>query len=221
MKRIQLRFHVFDERNRIEHWTLTLDTGPDSVAVMASVDEPSVTTRRFKRVEYDRLTEMGLFEPGERLELLDGILVVREPQGTPHATAIRLAVDALRTAFGVGWRIDSQLPIALDDDSEPEPDVTVVPGGARDYRSAHPSHPVLIVEVADTSLVVDRRLKMHVYARARITDYWIVNLVDRLVEVYREPAGWVYASVALARPPDTITPLAVPHARIPVTDLLP
>lgn len=200
----------------------------DSVMPMASTDDPGITPRRFKRVEYEQLTEMGIFQPGERLELLDGLLVVREPQGTPHATAIRLAADALRAAFGAGWVIEAQLPVALDDDSEPEPDISVVPGGARDYRRGHPTHPVLIVEVAETSLALDRTFKAGLYARARVTDYWIVNLIGNVVEVYREPMasesapyGWRYASVVYSRPPDAITPLAAPHSRIAVADLLP
>jgi Uma2 family endonuclease len=204
---------------------LTAPQSPDSVSDMDDVRYP---TRRFKRAEYDKLTEIGLWAPGERLELLDGLLVVREPQGTPHATAIRLAVEALRRAFGEGWQVDAQLPVALDDDSEPEPDVSVVLGGARDYRGEHPKRPSLVVEVADTSLMLDRRFKLALYARARIQDFWIVNLVDALVEVYRDPiaAGadersWRYSSVRLARAGETVTPLAAPDARIAVVDLLP
>jgi Uma2 family endonuclease len=195
---------------------------------MTSPDEPAITIRRFKRVEYERLTELGVFKPGERLELLDGLLIVREPQATPHATAVRLALAALRTAFGRGWLVETQLPIALDDASQPEPDVSVVPGEARDYRTAHPSQPVLIVEVADTTLDEDRTFKAALYARAGITDYWIVNLIDRVLEVYREPVrspaaphGWRYASVVIARPPDAVSVLAAPHARVAVADLLP
>jgi Uma2 family endonuclease len=195
---------------------------------MSSPEEPTITVRRFKRVEYERLTELGVFKPGERLELLDGLLVVREPQATPHATAVRLVVAALRAAFGTGWLVDTQLPIALDDVSEPEPDVSVVPGDARAYREAHPTHPVLLVEVADTSLDQDRTLKAALYARATVADYWIVNLADRAVEVYREPVpsdtapyGWRYASVAVLRAPDVITVLAAPHARVAVASLLP
>jgi Uma2 family endonuclease len=195
---------------------------------MASPEEPTVTIRRFKRVEYERLTELGVFKPGERLELLDGLLVVREPQATPHATAVRLALGALRAAFGTSWLVETQLPIALDDASEPEPDVSVVPGDARSYREAHPSHPVLVVEVADTSLGEDRTLKGGLYARASIPDYWIVNLPDRVLEVHREPVpsdaapfGWRYASALVLRPPDGVTPLAAPHARVAVASLLP
>ena len=195
---------------------------------MSTPEEPTITIRRFKRVEYERLTELGVFKPGERLELLDGMLVVREPQATPHATAVRLTLAALRAAFGTGWLVDTQMPLALDDVSEPEPDVFVVPGDARAYRQMHPSHPVLLVEVADTSLAEDRTLKAALYARAAIADYWIVNLVDRALEVYREPVpsetapyGWRYASVVILRPPDSVSLLAAPHARIAVASLLP
>jgi Uma2 family endonuclease len=185
-------------------------------------------TRRFKRVEYDRLTELGFWQPDERLELLDGLLVFREPQHAPHATAVRLTLRALRDAFGSRWLVDCQLPVALDDMSEPEPDAAVVPGDPRDYREGHPERPVLIVEIADSSLTKDRTLKLALYARARIADYWIVNLVDEVVEVYRDPVeapssplGWGYASATIARPPDVITPLAAPDSRIAVADLLP
>jgi Uma2 family endonuclease len=194
---------------------------------MTPATDSDLTPRRFKRIEYQRLIELGFFG-GERLELLDGLLVVREPHNTPQATAIRLAVDALRAAFGAGWRVDSQLPVALDDDSEPEPDVFVVPADARAFRTEHPSTPVLVVEVADASLTLDRRFKAHLYARARLSDYWIVNLVEGVVEVHREavlsessPYGWRYASVVIARPGNVLTPFAAPHARVAVADLLP
>ncbi len=107
--------------------------------------------KRWTRAEYDRLIDLGAFRPGERLELVGGTLLVREPQGGPHFTAVGLLEDALCHAFGAGWTVRAQGPIALDDDSEPEPDIAVVPGGRRDHSRAHPSHPVLIAEVADSS----------------------------------------------------------------------
>src|SRR5437868_15177058 len=94
---------------------------------------PEIRTRRWSRVEYDRLIEHAIFPPGEHLELLGGELLVAEPQGSRHAVAVRLAEDALRAAFGPGWEVRAQLPIALDEDSEPEPDVAVVRGSSRDY----------------------------------------------------------------------------------------
>lgn len=187
-----------------------------------------VRTHRWSRTEYDRSIDTGVFQPEDRFELIGGTLVVREPHRASHATAIELALDALREAFGPGWRIRVQLPVALDDESEPEPDVAVAPGSARTYLSSHPARPVLIVEVADTSLTFDREEKGSLYARARIADYWIVNLVDRVVEVHRDPApettapyGWRYGSVTTLRAGDVISPLAAQHARIRIADLLP
>lgn len=194
---------------------------------MARIIESEVETRRLRRFEYDRLVELGMFT-GERLELLDGLLVVREPQHSPHATAVRLVQRTLERVFGAGWDVRSQLPFALDDDSEPEPDVVVVPGDPRDYTAAHPSRCALLVEVADRSLLFDRRKKAVLYARARIADYWIVNLQEHVVEVHRDPRrnarrahGWGYTHIDLVRPPGTITPLAAPLADVPVADLLP
>ena len=188
---------------------------------------PAVEIRRFTRVEYQQLIET-IFQPGERLELIDGLLVLREPQYSPHAVGTQLVLRALDRAFGAGWNVRSQLPIALDDMSEPEPDAAVVPGDPRDYRDAHPERPVLIVEVSQSRLAFDRRQKASLYARAGIADYWVVNLVDRVLEVYREPVaapaapyGFRYRSVTRLRPPATVTPLAAPSAAICVADLLP
>ena len=192
------------------------------------MSEAPVRTRRWTRVEYDRLIEKGVFQPGERLELLAGELAVREPQGTPHTTGIRLVAQALRAAFGQGWIVEPQLPVALDDESEPEPDVAVIAGTPRDYLASHPERPVLVVEVAESSLALDRTRKGSLYARARLPEYWIVNLNRRVLEVYRDPGpdasaphGWAYRSTQRLRAADHVTPLAAPAARIAVADLLP
>lgn len=188
----------------------------------------TVRTKRWTRLEYERLIDLAVFGPGERLELLGGQLLVREPQGRPRATGIRLVAGALRAVFGSGWSIEAQLPVALDEESEPEPDIAVVVGEPRDYLGAHPSHPALVVEVALASLALDRGGKASLYARAGVADYWIVNLVDHVLEVYREPVadpdaayGWRYASTASLRRDDSVTPLALPGSAIPVSDLLP
>jgi Uma2 family endonuclease len=192
-----------------------------------AVGSPPLWIRRWKRLEYERLIEQGTFH-GEHLELLDGLLVVREPQGSRHGAAVTAIRDVLARAFGEGYVIRPQLPVALDDKSEPEPDLVVVPGAPWDYADAHPSTPLLLVEIAETSLALDRRHKAGLYARAGIADYWIVNLVDLLLEVSREPvasgaarAGWEYASVQVLTRGAAVSPLAAPGARIAVTDLLP
>jgi Uma2 family endonuclease len=181
---------------------------------------PGARMRRWRRVEYDRLVDLGMFT-GERLELLDGALVVREPQGSPHAATVDHVGRVLAAAFGSGWYPRLHAPLALDDNSEPEPDVAMVPGEPRDYVLAHPSTAALVVEVADSSLRLDRRLKAGLYARARITDYWIVNLVDRTLEVHREPHPDGYRSIVRLTPSATVAPLAVPSVVIAVADLLP
>jgi Uma2 family endonuclease len=180
------------------------------------------------RARYDRLIEAGIFGPEDRVELLDGLLIAREPQGGRHATAVGLVRVALEKAFAAAYHVREEKPIALDEQSEPEPDVAVVPGGLRDYRAGHPSRPALVVEVADTSLALDRLRKGGLYARAGITDYWVLNLVDEVLEVYREPVrassgqyGWKYDSVRLLRGNAVVTPLARPRARIRVATLLP
>lgn len=180
-----------------------------------------VRTKRWSRIEYERLIDLGIFHEDERLELLGGHLLVREPQGDPHALAIELCHDALRVALGPDWRVRVHLPVALDDDSEPEPDLSVVQGRPREIKGRSiPSHPVLIVEVAESSLAFDRRDKGGLYARAGVADYWILNLVDRLLEVYRKPTpdseapfGWRYSTPQSLPPGAFISPLAAPQAR--------
>lgn len=184
--------------------------------------------KRWRRVEYERLVDDGVFEPGDRIELIDGLLLVSEPQSSPHYTAIRLVERVLARAFGEGWEVRTQAPIALDDDSEPEPDIAVVRGDPRDYSTAHPAHPVLIVEVAAASLDFDREYKASLYARAGCPEYWIVNLVDRVLEVLREPMrepwapyGWDYERVDVLSPNDQVSALGYPAVHVAVGDLLP
>jgi Uma2 family endonuclease len=186
-----------------------------------------LTVRRWRRVEYERLVDQGVFE-NEPLELIGGQLIVAEPKGSDHATAVGMADDALRAALPAGWIVRGQNPIALDDESAPEPDIAIVRGTRADYRHAHPARPALIVEVAESSLRFDRLTKGSLYARAGIVDYWIVNLIDRVLEVYRDPGadvtapyGWRYLSVERLAPPSMVTPLAVPTAPIAVAALLP
>jgi Uma2 family endonuclease len=183
--------------------------------------------RRWKRIEYDRLVDLGVFE-GEPLELIGGQLIVAEPKGAYHSSAVGAAEYALRAALPSGWIVRTQLPVSLDDESEPEPDVAVVPGRPGDYRHAHPERPALAVEVADSSLRFDRQRKGSLYARAGIEDYWIVNLVDRILEIYRDPIrdpsavyGWSYRLVVTLAPPAVAEPLAFASSRIAVADLLP
>jgi Uma2 family endonuclease len=188
----------------------------------------TLRAKRWTRLEYERLVDLGAFRSGDPVELLGGNLMVCEPQGTPHMTGIRMAEEVLRRIFAAGWEVRTQAPVALDDESEPEPDVVVAPGSFRDYRHAHPTQPMLLVEVAEASLETDRVQKGSIYARAQVLEYWIINLVDNLLEVYRDPIadssapfGWRYGSISRLGARDFVSPLAAHQVRVAVADLLP
>jgi Uma2 family endonuclease len=186
-----------------------------------------LTPRRWQRAEYERLVGLGVFR-GEPIELIGGQLVVAEPQGAYHASAITRVDYSLRAVLPPGWIVRLQAPVSLDEESEPEPDLVVARGRPGDYRESHPARPALVVEVAESSLEFDRERKGSLYARAGIQDYWIVNLVDRVLEVYREPApdasavyGWRYRSVTALVPPAVVVPFAFRSSPIAVADLVP
>jgi Uma2 family endonuclease len=186
-----------------------------------------VRLKRWKRTEYERLVDSGVFRD-DPVELIGGQLVVAEPQGAYHAAAITRVDYTLRAILPEGWIVRIQAPVSLDDESEPEPDLVVVPGRPGDYGRSHPTHPVLTIEVAESSIEFDREHKGALYARARLEDYWIVNLVDHVLEVYRDPRpttsspyGWRYRSLTTLGRGNVVIPVAFPSAPIGVAELLP
>src|SRR5215467_9981934 len=191
---------------------------------MTRAEDPVVY--RWSRRDYARLIDRGFLDEDDPIELLDGLLLVKEPQSSLHRTTVLLVAAALERAFGEGWFVQTRSPIILDARSEPEPDVCVVRGSPRDYVAAHPSRPALIVEVAQSGLHLARGRKAAAYARAGIVDYWILNLVDRTLEVYREPGRsarrhWGYGSIVVLESSALVSPLTVAAASIRVADLLP
>lgn len=191
--------------------------------------EPTHALRRWTREEYDRMVEAGILTTRDKVQLIEGEIVEMSPQTPPHvATTHQLLNGVLGRLFPDAPHIRHQAPLAISHDSEPEPDIAVVPGAPRDYVRAHPTTALLLVEVSLSSLTYDRTTKARIYARARIPDYWIVNLRDRCVEVHRDPVARSgrdpkahYASVTSHTSGETITPLAAPDATIVVADLLP
>ncbi len=167
------------------------------------------------------MVSSGVFHPEDKLELIDGEIYDVSPQSSRHATAIRLVEEALRRAYGSGYDVRVQLPAALDASSEPEPDIAVVEGGPRDYLDAHPTTALLTVEVSESSLAFDRATKQATYARNGIPEYWIVNLVDQVVEVYRQPGEGGYAEVSKLTSKARISPLTRSEHSIAIRDLLP
>ena len=143
---------------------------------------------RFSRQEYDHLAEEGFFE-GKKVELLDGVIVTMSPQNSPHAGTVNNLSYILIEALGPTATVRSQLPVILDDWSEPEPDMAVCRPDAKRYFRSHPTAAelLLVIEVAETSLPYDRGDKAAAYARSGIPTYWIINLRERTVEVFTRP----------------------------------
>jgi Uma2 family endonuclease len=140
--------------------------------------------------QYHDMIRLGILTADDPIELLDGLLVTKMPKKPRHSYVTQYLRDYLARLLVAGWLVDSQEPVTLDA-SEPEPDVMAVRGQLRDYRDRHPGPQDvgLLVEVADSTLERDRGIKKFIYALAGIPVYWIVNLVDRQVEVYTQPSG--------------------------------
>jgi len=195
----------------------------------ANAEEPGGRPRRWTEEEYYLAAELGIFRPDERLELIRGEVVQKgSPQKRWHFAAITRGAKLLEAVFGPEFYICPQGPMRISETSIPEPDLLVVVGSSDDY-SDHPGpgDVRLLVEIADTTLRFDRGTKAALYAEAGIADYWIENLPERRLEVYRDPAplpdgsGFGYHSVASYTEKETVTPLAAPQAVILVADILP
>ncbi len=176
---------------------------------------------RWTRQDFAKMAAKGIFHPEERLELIRGNIIQMSPQTSFHATTIRLIEEALRSVCLQDCDVRVQLPIALMADSEPEPDIAVVSGKPRDYRDRHPETALLIVEVSDSTLILDRKHKKKLYAGCKIPEYWILNLKDRCLEVYRKPVKESYRIQEVFHAEDTVSPLFNPEASVAVADLLP
>ena len=174
-------------------------------------------TRPLRRVEYDKLVALGVFED-ERIELLRGTLVPMSPIGPPHSSTIDRLTRILVLALSDRALVRIQNPFAASDDSEPEPDVSVVPLG--DYDAAHPERAEVLIEVAESSLVRDRGIKLQIYAENGVPEYWVVNLVDRRIEVYTDPSTIGYGTVRHFEPGQSIRFVRFPDVELQVSDVL-
>jgi len=145
---------------------------------------------RLSVAQYHALAAAGILNDDAPVELLEGLLVQKMTKNPPHTTATRLIFKALTTLIPPEWFVDTQEPITLVD-SEPEPDIIVIHGHILDYQDKHPEpqNVALVVEVADATLKRDRGSKKRVYAGAKLPVYWVVNLVEKRIEVYTKPWG--------------------------------
>ena len=177
------------------------------------------------RDEYDAMVNAGAFKDS-RIELIEGEIVEMAPIGDAHAALNDPIAMLLRAAFGNGFTVRTQAPIALGDDarpSAPQPDVTVALGHWQDYlsRKPVPNDICLVLEIADTTLSTDRSVKAALYGSAGITEYWIVNLNDRQIEAHRTPCETGYTDVTVFQAGGHIEALRLPGTRMAVSDFLP
>lgn len=192
----------------------------------ATADKPR--TLRWTVDEYDRLASDGFFV-GKRVELVAGRIYQMAPRFEPHVAAVSLSAKALEQAFGPHFWVRRQDPLHLGNRSKPEPDIAVVAGSENDtIDTGAPTTALLVVEVADSSLRLDRGRRARVFARHGIADYWIVNLIDRQLEVHRspgadpnDPSRFRYGTVQILKLEQFVTPLGAPQSSIPVAALFP
>ncbi len=185
--------------------------------------EAAFTLRKWTVKEYHKLGKIGFFNPEERLELIEGNIIKISAKGTVHASATRRTASLLHNLLGNQAAVYNKSPIALDDNSEPEPDIAVVRIDPFDYATHHPtpSEVYLIIEVADSSLTFDREIKAKIYARSGIADYWVLNVGDRQLHVFREPAVDGYQSEVILVETASISPLQFPIVNIAIQEMLP
>ena len=174
--------------------------------------------RRLNRREYNELARLGVFDD-ENIELLRGMLVKMSPQGTPHMRMVVWLNRRLIKGLDDSWEVRPGLSFAASDDSEPEPDLMVTSDSSK--LDDAPSTAFLLIEVSNSSLRKDRKIKLPIYAEAGVPEYWIVDVSKQgrvVVEVYTEPTATGYAQMVTLRDGDVLRPLNVP-IEIAVSDL--
>jgi Uma2 family endonuclease len=180
-----------------------------------------VLRRRFTVDEYYRMAEAGILHEDDRVELIEGEIVEMAPIGSNHASHVDPLAQLLFERIGRRAIVRIQSPIHLGEYSEPQPDVTILRSRSDFYVSAHPSPAdiLLVVEVADTSVEYDRGVKIPLYARAGIREYWIVDLAGESIEVYRDPSPEGYRQARQLRRSERIAPEAFPDVEIMTDDV--
>jgi Uma2 family endonuclease len=173
--------------------------------------------RPLTRTEYEWMVEVGLFDEDERVELLEGVLVKMSPQGWQHAAVTARLSKILFRAIDDSLIVLTQLPFAASEFSEPEPDIAVVVDDP--HRREHPSRALLVVEVSGDSLDYDMTAKLAAYARARVPEYWVIDLEHTRVHVFTRPARGGYTRRQLLRDGDVLRPIRLRGIEIPVAEL--
>lgn len=194
-------------------------------SVVDSVTQAQPHNRHWTRDDYYKAADLGIFRPDEKLELIEGeVLVKVSPMGTKHAVSIYKATRELENITENQFIVRAQMPFVISEHTEPEPDICVAIFREDGYLEKHPepSDIKLIIEVSDTTLQYDCVRKVVLYANANIPEYWIINLIDNRLEVRRNPeTGFGYRSIATYNHNDLISPLFLPDTELLVSKLLP
>ena len=176
---------------------------------------------RFSVEEFYKLGEVGIFHPRDRVELLDGEIIVMSPIGLRHVQAVSWINECLVEQHRRRYMVSPGNPVWLNEHSEPQPDMMLVPRVRKLERHPRPEDVFLLVEVSDTSLAYDRERKFAAYAKAGVREYWIVNLQQDIFEVFRQPADGKYQVALTFAPGQTLSPLAFEDVTVPVADIIP
>ena len=178
--------------------------------------------RSFTVAEYHRMAEAGILREDDRVELIEGEIVQMTPIGSRHAACVMRLIQLLSRQLGQGVLVNVQNPIRLGEYSEPQPDVTLLRFRPDFYAQSHPgpTDVLLAVEVAETSAVYDRDVKLPLYARAGIPEVWLVDLSAEGMEVHRDPAAQGYRQVRRVGRGERVTPGALPELDLAVDDIL-
>jgi Uma2 family endonuclease len=183
----------------------------------------AVLTRvRFTVDDYHRMADAGILAEDDRVELIDGEIVRMSPVGAQHAGTTKKLNRLLTLTLGDAAMIGVQDPVRLADDTEPEPDISVLRPRADFYRQSHPVPPeiLLLIEVADTSLLADRLVKIPRYARAGVPEVWLVDLDHRRIERHTGPAAAGYTDVTVIAAGESLPSSVLPEIVIRAHDLL-
>jgi len=220
---LALRCWTPDDFRRLSSSGILSSESPLDYADGEIVDCDSRAPHQFSRDEYYALAEHGILGPEERTELIYGRIITRmSPIGQPHNIAVSKTSDALETAFGDTFFTAQQMSLHVASGLEPQPDVMVLAGVPDDHQDApRPADVLLLVEVSNSTLSYDRNIKLGLYAENGITEYWIVNLRSRTLEVYRQPEADAYIDLRWYDENEAVAPLAAPNALVRVADLLP
>ena len=199
-----------------------VETKPKLETLEVDAAEVELARRRFTAAEFLRLVEIGVLAEGDRVELIQGDLIEMSPIYITHISTLNRLVWLLSNALGKQVILSVQNPVQLSEDNLPQPDVAIFRFQEEFYSEQHakPEDILLIIEVADTSLRYDQRVKSKLYGTAGIADYWIVNLPERQIEVYREPRPNGYRTVTTYAPGETLSPLAFPDVVLQVEQIM-